>query len=58
MMNTQRMQRMKNVDETEQLVEWLGFVDKLAELLELAAMRTERELEEPGQIDVPGQMEM
>ena len=35
-----------------------GFVDKLAELLELAAMRTARELEEPGQTDVPGQMEM
>lgn len=58
MMNAQRMQRMKNVDETEQLVEWLGFVDKLAGLLELAAMRASRELEETGQTDVPGQMKM
>lgn len=35
-----------------------GFVDKLAELLELAAMRAARELEEAGQTDVPGQMKM
>ena len=36
-----------------------GFVDKLAGLRELAAMRASRELkEEPGKTGVPGQMEM